>query len=514
MYKQLSFGNKIYEDDWGIIDIIDENKKSTNYIAIRKHIKNFDKLDEILKTKKLIGLSAWQNYPELNVNPIGESEEENNKQYIKLKEYHNKVILWCHCFKDPENFIPPGVPLLLYSDSDQYAHLQKLVDISKKNTNKQYDFFCSLPNGEWNTWIRGIDVARKWLNYMADEMNLKILVGGGDRRPDFSEKIEFTGHLGWDIFLQKMNSCKYLFNASRYDASPRIIIEALCLNLPVLLNKDILGGWKYINKSTGSLFFYDQPIKNTVNRFIKNEYNPQQWMKINFNIESNKKLLASTVNKLMSFKYEDFIDGIIFINLEDRTDRLKLITEEFNRMEIPLNMVHRVEGICNKVCGHLGCTKSHIKALEYAKEMKWKKFLILEDSFIFNLPKERVLYILSEFYKKYNDTWDVFMFTTYWNEKIDTDINFIKKILYGTTTCGYLVNHTYIDTLYDNFSDSMKILEKEVEEFTISNPNEKKFTSAYALDQYWKFLQKRDNFYISQPHIGSRSKSWSSIMTK
>jgi hypothetical protein len=60
----------------------------------------------------------------------------------------------------------------------------------------------------------------------------------------------------------------------------------------------------------------------------------------------------------------------------------------------------------------------------------------------------------------------------------------------------------------------MKILEKEVTEFTKSNPNEKKFTSAYALDQYWKIIQKRDNFYISQPHIGCRSKSWSSIMTK
>jgi len=215
-----------------------------------------------------------------------------------------------------------------------------------------------------------------------------------------------------------------------------------------------------------------------------------------------------------SLKYEDFIDGIMFINLIDRTDRLKKILEECNKVEIPLEMIHRIEAVLDKTCGHLGCSKSHIKALEYAKDMKWDRFLILEDDFIFKLSKDEVLGILSKFSKKYENKWDVFMFSTHWVKKIDTDIESIKKIKYGTTTAGYLVNSTYTDTLLNNFTNGMKKLEDEVEQFKITNPNEKKFTTYYALDQFWFSLQSKDNFYISEPTIGSQSGIWSSIMAK
>ena len=215
-----------------------------------------------------------------------------------------------------------------------------------------------------------------------------------------------------------------------------------------------------------------------------------------------------------SLKYEHFIDGIMFINLIDRTDRLKKILEECNKVEIPSEMIHRIDAVLDKTCGHLGCTKSHIKALEYAKEMKWNRFLILEDDFMFKLSKDKILDILSNFFKKYDNTWDVFMFSTYWNQKIDTDIDYIKRIKYGTTTAGYLVNSKYTDTLLNNFTYGMKKLEEEVEQFKIANPNKRKYTTHYALDQFWFSLQSKDNFYISDPTFGSQSGVWSSIMAK
>ena len=106
------------------------------------------------------------------------------------------------------------------------------------------------------------------------------------------------------------------------------------------------------------------------------------------------------------------------------------------------------------------------------------------------------------------------MFTTCWVKKIDTDIDFIKKIQTGTTTAGYLVNSRYTDTLLDNFKIGLKLLEKEVELFKITNPNEKKFDTKNALDQFWFSLQSKDNFFISEPMIGSQSGIWSSIMAK
>jgi hypothetical protein len=54
-------------------------------------------------------------------------------------------------------------------------------------------------------------------------------------------------------------------------------------------------------------------------------------MKLNFNVDKNKIILANTINKLMSFNYEDFVDGIIYINLEDREDRNTSILNELKK---------------------------------------------------------------------------------------------------------------------------------------------------------------------------------------
>jgi hypothetical protein len=41
------------------------------------------------------------------------------------------------------------------------------------------------------------------------------------------------------------------------DASPVLLTEALCLDVPVVVNRRILGGWKYVRPDTGR-FFTDQ----------------------------------------------------------------------------------------------------------------------------------------------------------------------------------------------------------------------------------------------------------------
>jgi hypothetical protein len=458
-YTKLSFGENI-PDNWGIIEINDEHNKSTDLIGIRGPMFKFEKLDELLKTKKLIGISAYQNFPQALTNDHDYNETNENSDKF-LKTYADKILLWCHCFKDPQNYLPPGVPLLLYSDCDQYNHTSNLNSLADTLT-KQYDFFCSIPDGEWNSWIRGTDVAKKWLNYMADEMHLKILIGGGDKKKGFSEKITFTGFLPWNKFIEKLNTCKYLINFARYDASPRIIIEALSSNIPVLLNKDILGGWKYINKSTGQLFFYDEPIEKCIHKFMHNKYEPLKWMKLNFDSENNKILLANTINKLMNCHYEDIVDGIMYINLAERTDRNTSMLENFKTAGIPDHLIHRIDAVLNTTCGHLGCTDSHIKALEYAKEKKWKRFLILEDDTRFTAPKERILYILSEFLKLYKDNWDVFMLYTYWTEQLDMPTDFIKQVVWGTTTTSYMVNEHYRDILLQNFKEGRALLYAEI----------------------------------------------------
>lgn len=55
-------------------------------------------------------------------------------------------------------------------------------------------------------------------------------------------------------FLGALSEARVCLFPNRNDASPRVISEALCMNMPVLVNSEIVGGWKYVNRDTGRFF--------------------------------------------------------------------------------------------------------------------------------------------------------------------------------------------------------------------------------------------------------------------
>ena len=56
------------------------------------------------------------------------------------------------------------------------------------------------------------------------------------------------------------------------------------------------------------------------------------------------------------------------------------------------------------------------------------------------------------------------------------------------TTTGYIVKKHYFDTLIDNFKRGLLRLFNEPNKHII-----------FAIDQYWKLLQKKDNWYLIIP---------------
>ena len=505
MINKLFFGQTI-NSHWNILNVVDEHNNDTEYIAIRSDFWTKESEDcflQLIKTKKVIGLSSYQCFPKFIINPY-ENRGPKAIENTFLLKYNHTIICWLHCFRNPYEYIPKDIPILNFSETDLYPNIKWLN--KKANTcEKKYDFICSIQEGQWNDWIRCIDIAKKWLNYMADEMGLKILVCGNNRIKDFSNKITIINFKPWNEFIDILNSAKFLFCCSEYDASPRIIIEALSLNIPVLVNEHILGGWKYINESTGQFFYHNEDINTKINYFVNSKYDCINWINLNLNLHDNSIILANFINNI-NLSYSNFVDGIIYINLNHRKDRLLQIQNEFTKQNIEKNLLYRLDAVYNKKCGHLGCTMSHIKALSLAKKKKWKNFIIVEDDFIFLLPRQRILHML----KSMNDyKWDVIMLAKGHSQIINTKSDFIKKVDYSTTTSGYICNSNFIDVLYDNFFESFKLLEKEVNE----SKEIKIYTTKYALDQHWFSLQKKYNFFLFQPITGTQSDSISSIMT-
>lgn len=169
----------------------------------------------------------------------------------------------------------------------------------------------------------------------------------------------------------------------------------------------------------------------------------------------------------------EFVEKVVYINLEHRTDRRKEIESELNKY-FPSEKILRFNAI-KESHGGIGCTKSHIAVLEMAKANGWKNYLVVEDDSIWsNFDKG---YPLLESLTKNN--YDVIVLGGV-VQKIDMST---YKLYSGHTTTAYMVNSNYYDTLLANFTEGLKGF--------LSTGN----YPVYAIDQYWKRIQPIHNWY-------------------
>ena len=217
------------------------------------------------------------------------------------------------------------------------------------------------------------------------------------------------------------------------------------------------------------------------------------------------------LNKFEMFKnnWNNKIDGIVYINLENREDRKKLILEELNKIEVDMNKVNKVSGIRIPKNGHKGCVQSHILSLEIAKMNKWKQVLIFEDDMELNVSPDEFndkIDMALDYMTNNNINWDVIMLATGWTEKIDIN-NDIVRIKSATTSSGYIVSEKYYDTLLTLFNESNMHMEKDK---WSGGPD----WEPYALDQQWAKLQAKDNWYAFKNDLIKQRNISSTIMNR
>ncbi len=201
----------------------------------------------------------------------------------------------------------------------------------------------------------------------------------------------------------------------------------------------------------------------------------------------------------------DWIDAILYINLDYRTDRNEKIHNELKKMNVDFNKVKRVDAVLEKQCGHLGCGKSHIKCLEMAIVNNWDNVLILEDDFMFT---ESLANVNKGFTQIKKLEWDVILLAIGHNKIVDSSYPFLSKIISATTTSGYIVRKHYYATLLANFKEAVSIMEGEVEKHIAKCIKEDKpvtkLNYCRAIDQHWHSLQKKNIFYSFKPVLGNQ----------
>ena len=190
-----------------------------------------------------------------------------------------------------------------------------------------------------------------------------------------------------------------------------------------------------------------------------------------------------------------------YINLDHRTDRKRHMESQLEQIGMTGNIT-RFNAIKN-ANGRIGCSLSHLKCIQLAKEANWESVMILEDDILFLLPDELVENANSFFSNKKNK-WDVLLLAGNNLPPFTTNCDGLSiQVSHCQTTTGYIVKRHYYDTLISNIKEGITKLMKEPEHHYY-----------FAIDKYWLQLQKQDRWMLLIPIIVVQKPDYSDIEKK
>ena len=152
----------------------------------------------------------------------------------------------------------------------------------------------------------------------------------------------------------------------------------------------------------------------------------------------------------------DDIKNAYYINLEKRTDRKVHVENELKKIGIKAQRFNAIQ-LPN---GALGCSMSHLKCIENAKQNGWDHVLVVEDDIKF-LDSTLFTKQLNKFLK-YNKTWDVILIAGNNHKPYIQYGDCCVKVFRCQTTTGYLVKNSYYDKLIQNYKEGINKLLKEL----------------------------------------------------
>ena len=269
---------------WPLRWIVDKHGRNTGFAMLRRGIEPGQRsiFDDLAAGHRLIGFTHYGPFPlyheaydgqALGGIPQGGWE----RPEVKACE------AWAHCFRDPDHYLPPGTPRMLVSGSD-------FVD-EKAAWNAA--FGGGRPPRRWDlvysclpTWLNELqknwDLARSCAVRLADA-GVRIAMVGRAGVPGLPghPNIDYLPQLPWRAIMRATASARAAFLPNWWDASPRVITEALAIDIPVLVNRRILGGWKYVVPETGAFFDDEANIVDTFFSLLDGALHPRDWLLAN-----------------------------------------------------------------------------------------------------------------------------------------------------------------------------------------------------------------------------------------
>lgn len=198
-----------------------------------------------------------------------------------------------------------------------------------------------------------------------------------------------------------------------------------------------------------------------------------------------------------------YFDRVFFINLDRREDRLELIQNQLNIMDIKAERVSAVDGnLLNpdpKIGngwnhkGVAGCALSHRKVIQMAKDAGYKSFMVIEDDTIFSDEFHNLDFYMNQL----PDDWDMVYFGGNHIGGIKpVNIN-IGRCIHTLTTNCYAMKHTIYDYVLSKLPGEVDLLKMPI-------------------DVLYTEIQKNSKFncYTFKPHLVWQDSIFSDIENK
>lgn len=183
------------------------------------------------------------------------------------------------------------------------------------------------------------------------------------------------------------------------------------------------------------------------------------------------------------------------INLENKPERMKTTIRELAKINI---IPERFNAIRHEY-GAIGCGLSHIGCIQKAIDEDLPYVMICEDD-IQILDHTELIDNLYKFVNNINK-WDVLLLSAN-NFRPFEEINqYCIRPKNALTTGFYIVRKHYYKSLINIFKKAVEYMIKEPKDIPI-----------YAIDQMWKYLQRKDDWYLLIPVNIIQRPGYSDIM--
>ena len=260
---------------------------------------------------QFLGCTSYSEFPGAISNPHDVLHDPKHKAWSY--DYNKLCRGWLYCFREPEKYIKPELPMLRIAESD-FSHNDEFLKDSTEP--KEYDFLyvCLKDNDKceagWQSYIRHWDIVEKYLSIMCDKFKLKgCLIGRINcKMPKACHNLmNLTDFQPYHDFIKYYKKCKWTLIASEMDASPRVASESMMNNLPLFMNSSILGGWQYIKEDANGTgkFFTAETFEADLEKFLANlgTYKPRDYFTANYGRVNSGKRLKKFIGEV--FKPEE-----------------------------------------------------------------------------------------------------------------------------------------------------------------------------------------------------------------